>query len=207
MDDSKDLDLDRAKLSFDEVLNKEDDTKAFDITNSPSYTILGVLNNSTAEFKENSFIINGDPLYDDDKTINGQEFPMKFINYTNNNGKYEIYKCRGTNRTSFICEGAIQTKLKDIPKAESNDTEVYLKINIDESKNIDQFVGTNSSSINTHPNSKKSSGGLSGGAIAGIVIAGVVVLAGATTAAILLGRSKPPLDQTSNMVISSTKIV
>ena len=208
VDDSKYLDLDGAKLSFDEVLNKEDDTKAFDITNSPSYTILGVLNNSTAEFKENSFIINGDPLYDDnDKTINGQEFQMKFINYTNNNGKYEIYKCRGTNRTSFFCEGAIQTKLKDMPKAESNDTEVYLKININESKNIDQFVGTNSSSINTHPDPKKSSGGLSGGAIAGIVIAGVVVLAGATTAAILLGRSKPPLDQTSNMVISSTKIV
>ena len=137
-----------------------------------------------------------------------KKFNMKFINYTDNKGNYETksYPCEGKSSSTLSCTGVIQTYLSNMTDAESEDSNIYLKINMKKSDD-ENLNGTNSSSSTTYPNSKKSSGGLSGGAIAGIVIAGVVVLAGATTAAILLGRSKPPLDQTSNMVISSTKIV
>ena len=209
VDESKDMFLDGNEFSFtSETIDKN--SYATNITNSPNYTIIGVLDDSTANFEGNTFTIVGSSHYEEsDKTINGQKFNMKFINYTDNKGNYETksYPCEGKSSSKLSCTGVIQTYLSNMTDAESEDSNIYLKINMKKSDDDDEIKGTNSSSSTTYPDSKKSSGGLSGGAIAGIVIAGVVVLAGATTAAILLGRSKPPLDQTSNMVISSTKIV
>ena len=209
VDEGNDMVLDGDKFSFkSETIDKN--SYATNITNSPNYTIIGVLDDSTANFEGNTFTIVGSSYHyeESDKTINGQKFNMKFINYTDNKGNYETksYPCEGKSSSTLSCTGVIQTYLSNMTDAESEDSNIYLKINMAQ-RNDENIVGTNSSSSTTYPNSKKSSGGLSGGAIAGIVIAGVVVLAGATTAAILLGRSKPPLDQTSNMVISSTKIV
>ena len=209
VDESNDMVLDGDKFSFtSDTIDKN--SYATNITNSPNYTIIGVLDESQANFEGNTFTIVGSSSHyeEPDKTINGQKFNMKFINYTDNKGNYETksYPCEGKSSSTLSCTGVIQTYLSNMTDAESEDSNIYLKINMAQ-RNDENIVGTNSSSSTTYPNSKKSSGGLSGGAIAGIVIAGVVVLAGATTAAILLGRSKPPLDQTSNMVISSTKIV
>ena len=208
VDESRDMILDGNEFSFtSDTIDKN--SYATNITNSPNYTIIGVLDDSKAEFEGNTFTIVGSSHYEEsDKTINGQKFNMKFINYTDNKGNYETksYPCEGKSSSTLSCTGVIQTYNSNMTDAESEDSNIYLKINM---KKIDDenLNGTNSSSSTTYPDSKKSSGGLSGGAIAGIVIAGVVVLAGATIAAIMLGRSKPPLDQTSNMVISSTKIV
>ena len=208
VDESRDMILDGNEFSFtSDTIDKN--SYATNITNSPNYTIIGVLDDSTANFEGNTFTIAGSSHYEEsDKTINGQKFNMKFINYTDNKGNYETksYPCEGKSSSKLSCTGVIQTYLSNMTDAESEDSNIYLKINMAQ-RNDENIVGTNSSSSTTYPNSKKSSGGLSGGAIAGIVIAGVVVLAGATIAAIMLGRSKPPLDQTSNMVISSTKIV
>ena len=196
----KDLSFDN--VYFDPTAAKE----AANIQNSPNYDIVGVLDKSKVDFKENSFTIVGDAKYDDEsKNITDEEFKMEFYDYLSTNRKK--YDCKGDNTSAIVCSGSIKTYLGNMTNAASSNSKnnIYLKINIDPNEDANKLIDTSSSS--TIPNSKKSSGGLSGGAIAGIVIAGVVVLAGATIAAIMLGRSKPPLDQTSNMVISSTKIV
>ena len=133
---------------------------------------------------------------------------MEFIDYLSSGGKTKNYTCKGENSSALVCDGTIKTYIGNLTQAKSVNDDVYLKINIPENANASEYVGTPTTSSNNNPISKTSSGGLSGGAIAGIVIAGVVVLGGVTVTSILLSRgSKPPLDQTSNVAISSTKIV
>jgi len=210
LDKSKDLELDGKKLSFEKV-NFDGDlyNEISNLNNIKNYSVSGVLDNSKATFEENSFKIVGKATYDElDKTINGKSITMEFIDYLNSGGKTKNYTCKGENSSALVCDGKIKTYIGNLTQAKSVNDDVYLKINIPENANASEYVGTPTTSSNNNPISKTSSGGLSGGAIAGIVIAGVVVLGGVTVTSILLSRgSKPPLDQTSNVAISSTKIV
>ena len=210
LDKSKDLELDGKKLSFAKVKFDGDAyNEASNLNIIKNYSVLGVLDNSKATFEENSFKIVGKATYDElVKTINGKSITMEFIDYLNSGGKAKNYTCKGENNSALVCDGTINTYIGNLTQAKSVNDDVYLKINIPGNANASEYVGTPTTSSNNNPISKTSSGGLSGGAIAGIVIAGVVVLGGVTVTSILLSRgSKPPLDQTSNVAISSTKIV
>ena len=210
LDKSKDLELDGKKLSFEKVNFSEDAyNEASNLNSIKNYSVSGVLDNSKATFEENSFKIVGKATYyESDKTINGKNIIMEFIDYLSSGRKTKNYTCKGENSSALVCDGTIKTYIGNLTQAKSVNDDVYLKINIPENANASEYVGTPTSSSSNNPISKTSSGGLSGGAIAGIVIAGVVVLGGVTVTSILLSRgSKPPLDQTSNVAISSTKIV
>ena len=165
VDESNDMVLDGDKFSFtSDTIDKN--SYATNITNSPNYTIIGVLDESQANFEGNTFTIVGSSSHyeEPDKTINGQKFNMKFINYTDDKGNYETksYPCEGKSSSTLSCTGVIQTYLSNMTDAESEDSNIYLKINMKKSDDDDEIKGTNSSSSTTYPNSKKKFGWLVG---------------------------------------------
>ena len=181
--------IDFSNVSFEPSAAED----AKNIANVPNITVAGVLDKSSLS---EDFTFTGTPISSNFlESYVGQEIPLKIVNYPDGEGTTKTepntYDCTVKSTSSIQCKGSISTTAEEISKATSTNNDVFLKINMADSKFV---TASNAGSGNVY---RKSSSGLSGGAIAGIVIACVVVLVAASVAAIMLRKPTPPIDNTT----------
>ena len=203
LDTDYSLMLDNQPLNFEEI-NFDTDAaeEAQDITSAKTYTMIGTLENTKADFQRSYLDINGEPKLNvktlKDAGVN--ELTLEFIHYTSKD-KYikKNVTCSIFNETALRCPENIRSYLTNISQAKCYDEQIYVSFNVNPEDETGEIYGQGGNTL-----FRKHSSGLSGGSIAGIVIACVVVLIAASIAAIMLRKPAPPIDSSTVVDLKTT---